>query len=283
MPKTSGSLTYGFTEADVGLQAFLRDGRNDPAEMRRRLEERFHRAFDRRALEYARSKVGGATSMRVRNGRRPGASTLMADGSATRPDCAPSNHHAEPDWPKEGACECTVSHFACSYGMPQGAVSFGTSRGQRSCGVSPHGAYRDGGGGYCPAYFPQLPAGCRPEHDVLVLQDSQSFLSDSVASASDSGGESSCVAGDLSPLPDDAEDLAAVSVGHQGAASDAVEAPRTPSMSPGASGKVLRMSPTCHRLPSMRAASPPPTHTFLPATLRRSRPLCNSLLTWADA
>jgi hypothetical protein len=94
MPKTSGSLTYGFTEADVGLQAFLRDGRNDPAEMRRRLEERFHRAFDRRALEYARSKVGGATSMRVRNGRRPGASTLMADGSATRPDCAPSNHHA---------------------------------------------------------------------------------------------------------------------------------------------------------------------------------------------
>ena len=30
MPKTSGSLTYGFTEADVGLQAFLRDGRNDP-------------------------------------------------------------------------------------------------------------------------------------------------------------------------------------------------------------------------------------------------------------
>ena len=159
MPKTSGSLTYGFTEADVGLQAFLRDGRNDPAEMRRRLEERFHRAFDRRALEYARSKVGGATSMRVRNGRRPGASTLMADGSATRPDCAPSNHHAEPEWVEEGACECTVSQFACSYGMPQDAVSFGTSRGQRSCGVSLHGAYRDGGGGYCPAYFPQLPAG----------------------------------------------------------------------------------------------------------------------------
>jgi hypothetical protein len=143
MPKTSGSLTYGFTEADVGLQAFLRDGRNDPAEMRRRLEERFHRAFDGRALEYARRKVGGATSMRVRNGRRPGASTLMADGSATRPDCAPSNHHAEPDWLEEGACECTVrSHFACSYGMPQDAVAFGTSRGHRSCGVSPHGAYR---------------------------------------------------------------------------------------------------------------------------------------------
>ena len=184
MPKTSGSLTYGFTEADVGLQAFLRDGRNYPAEMLRRLEERFHRAFDRRALEYARSKVGGATSMRVRNGRRPGASTLMADGSATRPDCALSNHHAEPDWLKEGACECTVSHFACSYGMPQDAVSFGTSRGQRSCGVSPHGAYRDVGGGYCPAYFPQLPAGCRPEHDVLVLQDSQSFLSDSLSCVS---------------------------------------------------------------------------------------------------
>jgi hypothetical protein len=51
--KTAGSLTYGFTEADVGLQAFLRDGRNDPAEMRRRLEERFHRAFDRRALVIA--------------------------------------------------------------------------------------------------------------------------------------------------------------------------------------------------------------------------------------
>ena len=78
--------------------------------------------------------------------------------------------------------------------------------------------------------------------------------SDSVASVSASAGESSCVAGDLSPLPVDAEDLAAVSVGHQGAASDAVEAPRTPSMSRGASGKVLRMSPTCHRLPSMRAA-----------------------------
>jgi hypothetical protein len=100
--------------------------------------------------------------------------------------------------------------------------------------------------------------------------------SDSVASVSASAGESSCVAGDLSPLPVDAEDLAAVSVGHQGAASDAVEAPRTPSMSRGASGKVLRMSPTCHRLPSMRAA-------LLPATLRRSRPLCHSLLTWADA
>ena len=83
--------------------------------------------------------------------------------------------------------------------------------------------------------------------------------SDSVASVSASAGESSCVAGDLSPLPVDAEDLAAVSVGHQGAASDAVEAPRTPSMSRGASGKVLRMSPTCHRLPSMRAASPPPS------------------------
>ena len=72
MPKTSGSLTYGFTEADVGLQAFLRDGRNDPAEMRRRLEERFHRAFDRRALEYARSKVGNVYSSPLgANGRLP--------------------------------------------------------------------------------------------------------------------------------------------------------------------------------------------------------------------
>ena len=87
----------------------------------------------------------------------------------------------------------------------------------------------------------------------------ETCASDSVASVSASAGESSCVAGDLSPLPVDAEDLAAVSVGHQleGAASEAVEAPRTPSMSRGASGKVLRMSPTCHRLPSMRAASPP--------------------------
>ena len=84
--------------------------------------------------------------------------------------------------------------------------------------------------------------------------------SDSVASASDSVGESSRVAGDLSPLPDDAEDLAAVSVGHQGVAGDDVESPRTPAMSRPGMPRVGSLNEL--RLPLVTVdvgCNPPPT------------------------